>query len=36
MFSALINTISWLAGTRCYRATRGKRFETFGIAEPRF
>ncbi len=27
MYSALISTISWLAGTPCSRASRGKRFE---------
>src|SRR5580700_11225558 len=35
MSSALINRISWLAGTPCSRASRGKRFETFATAGPR-
>ena len=32
MSSALINTISWLAGTPCCRASRGKRCGIFGTA----
>ena len=35
MSSAPINTISWLAGTPCCRASRGKRSETFATAGPR-
>ena len=34
MSSALINAISWLAGTPCCRASRGKRCETFATAGP--
>ena len=35
MSSALINKLSWLAGTPCCRASRGKRSETFVTAGPR-
>jgi hypothetical protein len=35
MSSALINTLSWRAGTLCCRASRGRRSETFVTAGPR-
>ena len=35
MSSALINAISWLAGTPCSHASRGKRFEISATAGPR-
>ena len=34
MSSALISTISWLAGTPCCRANRGRRCETFVTVGP--